>query len=83
MSRTLSSVLQMRAHPSASRAATSLLPSIRWGSRETASRHKEHVDAMWKHTLQNSRARPVPHADFTAARDRRADRSLSYEEVAQ
>lgn len=44
---------------------------------------KEHVDAMWKHSLQQSRDRPVPHADFTAAEIVSARPLSLYEEVAQ
>ena len=44
---------------------------------------KHHVTAMWKQTLEQSRVRPVPHADFVAA-ETVSTRPLSlYEEAAQ
>ena len=44
---------------------------------------KEHVEAMWKQTLQKGSARPVPHADFTSAEAVVVRPLNCYEEVAQ
>ena len=45
--------------------------------------HPEHIAAMWKLTLQNSSASPVPHADFTQAQTVAVPALSFYEEVAQ
>jgi hypothetical protein len=43
---------------------------------------KEHVEAMWKHTLDQSHPLPVPHADFIAAEAVATTPLSLYEEVA-
>lgn len=44
---------------------------------------KQHVSAMWKQTLEQSSALPVPHADFSSAQKVSARPLSYYEEVAQ